>query len=186
MSSINTDIVPKQGTALAEAIKLASNSFGPDEDVGKAIIVITDGEDHEGEAIDAAQKAHEKGIIVHAIGIGKPSGVPIPVYDAYGNKSYRKDRNGNTIITKLNENMLVKMSDAGGGEYKRGANLQQALGKIFDEITKMNKKEYEAKVFSEYNERYHILAFAALLVLVLNFFIMDRKNKYLEKIKLFK
>ncbi len=185
LSTINTDIVPIQGTAIAEAIKLSAEAFGESEHQ-KAIIIITDGEDHEGDAIIAAKKVAENGILVYTIGMGLPEGAPIPVYDRYGNQSgFKKDRNNNTVITRLNEAMLRQIADAGKGEYVRANNTQAGLDVIFDEINKLEKTKFESRVFSDYENRFQYFLAAALILLLIEFSIFDRRGRRFRNVNLF-
>ena len=185
LSSVNTQIVPKQGTAIGAAIEMAMRCFTPDPAAGKAVIIITDGENHEDDAIAAAEKAHQQGIVVHTIGMGLPQGAPIPV--ASGTRGdYRRDREGKIVMTRLDEATLEKISSAGGGLYIRANTAQVGLDDLFDEINKMQKSEIEARQFSEYEEQFQYFFATGLLLLILEFFIMERKNKYLRRIKLFK
>ncbi|MBN1181229.1 MAG: VWA domain-containing protein [Bacteroidales bacterium] len=186
LSTINTEIVPKQGTAIGAAIDLASRCFTPETKAGKAIIVITDGENHEDDAVGAAKRAAEKGITVHAIGMGMPRGVPIPIRGTYGQINYRKDSEGKTVLSKLNENLLQQLVAAGGGTYIRATNSKIGLNEIFDEIGKMNKEEYEAKVYADYEEQFQYFVGLALFFIILEYFILERKNKWLSNLKLFK
>jgi len=185
LASISPQIVPKQGTAIGASINLAMRSFTPDPQAGKAIIVITDGENHEDDAVSAAEEAHSKGVTVHTIGMGLPQGTPIPV--SGGQKGdYRRDKEGNVVITKLDEVTLQKVSSAGGGLYLRANTAQVGLEDLFDEINKMQKTEMESRTFSEYEEQFQYFFAAGLILLLLEFFILERKNKYLRKIRLFK
>lgn len=182
LSTINTGIVPTQGTAIGKAIELSIRSFGPQEDVSRAIIVITDGENHEDDAIKAAEAAQAKDILVYTIGMGSSKGAPIPL----GNNNFRKDREGNVVITKLNEQMLQEIAIAGGGKSIRANNTKVGLNELLKEVNKMEKSEIEAKVYSEYDEQFQWLAWIALVLLVVEVFILERKNRYLKDIKLFK
>jgi Ca-activated chloride channel family protein len=184
LNSVNTQIVPKQGTAIGAAIDLAHHSFTPNGEANKAIIVITDGENHEDDAVGAAQSCVDDGIIVHTIGMGLPSGSPIPV-QKNGQTDYLKDKEGNVVITKLNEQMLEEISAAGTGIYVRANNAQVGLNTLFDEINKMEKQEMETRTFSEYNDQFQYFFAAGLLLLLLEFIILERKNKYLKDIKMF-
>ena len=184
LNSVNTQIVPKQGTAIGAAINLAMNSFTPEGEANKAIIIITDGENHEDDAVSAANDALEKGIIVHTIGMGLPSGSPIPVLRS-GQTDYLKDREGNVVITKLNEPMLEQIAAAGEGIYVRANNAQVGLNALFDEINKLEKQEMEPRTYSEYDDQFQYFFAAGLLLLLLEFVILERKNKYLMRIRLF-
>ena len=184
LNSINTQIVPKQGTAMGSAINLAVRSFTPNGQANKAIIVITDGENHEDDPVAAAKAASDNGIIVHAIGMGLPQGSPIPVLKN-GQKDYLKDRDGNVVITKLDEQMLEKVAVAGGGIYVRANNAQVGLNTLFDEINKMEKEEMESRIYSEYDDQFQYFFAVGLFLLLLEFVILERKNRYLKNIKLF-
>ena len=184
LNTISTEIVPKQGTAIGSAIELGMKSFTQQEETSKALIIITDGENHEDDAIEIAKAAVEKGVRVHTIGIGLPKGAPIPVYNG-GQKNYLKDNSGETVISKLDEDMLRKIAVAGEGVYIRSTDTRVGLDKLFDEINKMEKQEMEAKIYSDYDERFQYVFAICLFFLLLEFFILERKNKWLSKIKLF-
>lgn len=184
LNSVNTQIVPKQGTAIGAAIDLARRSFTPNGDANKAIVIITDGENHEDDALKSAEAAVEEGIIVHTIGMGLPSGSPIPVL-RNGQTDYLKDRDGNVVVTKLNEQMLEQIAAAGEGIYVRANNAQIGLNALFDEINKMEKQEMETRTYSEYDDQFQWFFAVGLFLLLLEFIILERKNKYLKNIKLF-
>jgi len=184
LNSVNTQIVPKQGTAIGTAINRGIRSFTPGGEANKAIIVITDGENHEDDAIKAAEAALDEGIIVHTIGMGLPSGSPIPVLRS-GRTDYLKDRDGNVVITKLNEQMMEQIAAAGSGIYVRANNAQVGLNSLFDEINKMEKQEMDTRVYSEYNDQFQYFFAVGLFLLLLEFVILERKNKYFINVKLF-
>jgi Ca-activated chloride channel family protein len=184
LNSVSTQIVPKQGTAIGAAIGLGMRSFTPSSKSNKAIIVITDGENHEDDAISAAKSAVENGIVVHAIGMGLPQGSPIPVLRS-GAKEYLKDNQGNVVITKLNETMLEQISAAGNGIYVRANNAQVGLNTLFDEINKLEKSEMESLVYSDYEDQFQYFFAIAMALILLEFVILERKNRYLKNIKLF-
>ena len=184
LNSINTQIVPKQGTAIGAAIGLGIRSFTPDSKANKAIIIITDGENHEDDAVSAAKEAADNGMIVHTIGMGLPQGSPIPVLRS-GRKEYLKDRDGNVVITKLDETMLEQIAASGNGIYVRANNAQVGLNTLFDEINKLEKSEMDTLVYSEYEDQFQYFFAIALFLIVMEFFILDRKNRYLKNIKLF-
>ena len=185
LSTINTDIVPTQGTAIAEAIGLASDSFD-ENNHEKAIIIITDGEDHEGDAVQAATSSAEKGIKIFTIGMGLPEGGPIPVFNKSGKQTgFKKDLKNNTVITKLNETMLQQIASAGNGKYVRANNAQTGLSKIFDEIDRLEKTEFESKVFSDYEDRFQYLLAPALFLLLIEFLIFDRRGRRFRNVNLF-
>jgi Ca-activated chloride channel family protein len=186
LESVNTNIVPVQGTAIGKAIDIAMESFSPDETKNKALIIITDGENHEDDAVEMAASAAEKGIIVHTIGMGLPQGAPIPVNNLNGQKDFRKDKEGNVVVTKLNEVMLQNIAGAGTGMYVRASNAQTGLATLYEKINEMEKEEFEAKVYADYEDRFQPLALLALCCLLIEFIILPRKNKILSKIDLFK
>ena len=184
LNAISTQIIPKQGTAIGAAINFGTRSFTSNNKANRAIIVITDGENHEDDAVSAAQNAVKEGIIVHTIGMGLPQGSPIPII-SNGQKNYLKDRSGNVVITKLDEQMLEQIATAGMGIYVRANNTQVGLDNLFEEINKMQKDEMESRIYSEYDDQFQYLFATGLLLLLLEFVILERKNKYLKNIKLF-
>jgi Ca-activated chloride channel family protein len=184
LNSVNTQIVPKQGTAIGAAIALAMRSFSPSSKANKAIIVITDGENHEDDAVSVAKSAVENGIVVHTIGMGLPQGSPIPVL-RNGAKEYLKDNQGNVVITKLDETMLEQIATAGDGVYVRANNAQVGLNTLFDEINKLEKTEMESLVYSDYEDQFQYFFAIGLFLILLEFVILERKNKFLKNIKLF-
>ena len=185
LSSVNTQIVPRQGTSIGAAIELAARSFTPEADKSKAIIIITDGENHEEGAIEAATAAAEKDIIVHTIGMGLAKGAPIPVYNQYGQKDYRKDHEGKVIVSKLNENLLREVAAAGNGIYIRANTANAGLKTLFDEINKMDKQDIESRVYSEYEEQFQYPTFIAIFLLIVELIILERKNRWLRKLRIF-
>jgi len=184
LSSVNTQIVPRQGTSIGSAINLAARSFTPEADKSRAIIIITDGENHEEGAIEAARAAAEKDIVVHTIGMGLAKGAPIPVYNQYGQQDFRKDHEGNVIVSKLNENLLREVASAGNGIYIRANTANTGLKTLFDEINKMDKQEIEARVYSEYEEQFQYPVFLAIFLLVLELILLERKNKWIRKLRI--
>jgi Ca-activated chloride channel family protein len=185
LSTINPDMVPKQGTAIGAAINLGARSFSPGEGKSKAMIIITDGENHEDEPVSAAEEASKSGIVIHTIGIGSTEGVPIPV-SKFGKKDYLKDAEGNTVITKLDEDILKKVAVTANGNYVRASNSNIGLDEIYSEIKKMKKQDLESSVYTEYNDQFQIFAVIAIFLLLADFLIMERKNRKLANIRLFK
>lgn len=184
LDAIDTGIVPVQGTAIGAAIEMATKSFSPNFTGSKAIIVITDGENHEDDAVGAAKAAFEKKIIVHTIGMGLPQGAPIPIGTA-GYKDFLKDKNNNIVVTKLDEEMLVKISNAGGGTYIRANNAEVGLNNLFNAIEKMEKSEISSRDYSEYNDQFPFFLSLAFAFILLDFLVLDRKNKWLRNFRLF-
>ena len=185
LSTISPDMVPKQGTAIGAAINLGIRSFTPGEGKSKAMIIITDGENHDDDPVSSAEEASKAGIIIHTIGIGSTDGVPIPVI-VNGKKDFLKDVDGNTVITKLDEDILRKIAISANGNYVRASNSNIGLDEIFSEIRKMKKQELESTMYTEYNDQFQIFAALAIFLLIFDFIIMERKNRRLADIRLFK
>lgn len=185
LSTISTKVVPTQGTAIGEAIELAAESFDK-ENHSRAIVVITDGENHEDDAIKISKSVAEQGINVYTIGMGLTEGTPIPEYDRFDRQTgYKKDRQGNTVVTRLNEKMLQDIALAGNGIYVRANNTQAGLSKVFEEINKLEKTEFESKMFSDYESRFQYFLAVGILILLLELLIFEKRNKWLSRIKLF-
>ena len=184
LSTIDPTIVPMQGTSISEAIRLATKSFN-DENHNKAIIIITDGEDHEGQAIEETKQAVDVGISVFTIGMGLPDGSPIPLYNGNKQLGYRKDKNGNTVVTKLNESILQQIASEGNGIYVRANNTSAGLRTIFQKINKIEKKEYENRIFSDFESRFQYFIGITIILLIIELLIVERKSKWSGKIKLF-
>ena len=186
LSTINTSLVASQGTAIAEAINLALKSF-PDEAHSRAIVIISDGEDHENDAaLKAAQEAAKQGVHIYTIGMGLADGAPIPEYNKYGHQTgYRKDSNGNTIITRLDEQMLQKIASAGNGLYVRASNSNVGLSKMYDDISKLDKTEIDAKVFTDYEDQFQWFVAAAIVSMLIEIFISSGKKAWERKFNIF-
>ena len=184
LESINPNLISTQGTDIGAAIRLAMKSFTPNEGVGRAIIVITDGENHEGGALEAAKEAAEKNMQVFILGIGSPDGSPIPV--ERGRNDFRKDKDGNVIVTRLNEQMCQEIAKAGNGMYIRVDNSNSAEKILNEEIGKMAKKDVESQVFTDFDEQFQVLAWLVLILLVVEMLILERKNPLFKNIRLFK
>lgn len=182
LSSITPSLISRQGTDIGAAISLASKSFTPNEEVGKAIIIITDGENHEGGAEEAAKQASKKGMSVYMLGIGTTDGAPIPTGNA---NEFRKDNNGNVVITKLNETMAQQIAGAGNGAYIRVDNTNNAQKMLLKEIEKLTKADVTTEVYSEYDEQFEFIAWIALILLGLDILLLEGKSRWTRNIKLF-
>ncbi|MDE5759864.1 MAG: VWA domain-containing protein [Bacteroides sp.] len=182
LESIDPSLISKQGTAIGAAINLSVRSFTPQEGVGRTVIVITDGENHEGGATEAAKAASEKGIQVNVLGVGMPEGAPIPLE---GTNDYRRDRDGNVIVTRLNEQMCQEIAQAGNGIYVRVDNTNGAQKAINQELNKMEKADVETQVYTEFNEQFQAIAWIILLLLLAEMLILERKNPLFRNIHLF-
>ena len=184
LNTISPKLIPTQGTAIGAALQTAIRSFGSQEsDAGRAIILITDGENHEDDAIAAAKQAQELGIQVFVIGIGKPEGSPIPVS---GTNDYIKDRSGQVVVSRLNEEMCQEIAQAGKGAYVRCDNTNTAMRALQQELDRIATTDLETTVYADYNEQYQSFVLIALLLLVIDFFILMRQNHRLSRMDLFK
>ncbi|MCQ2346028.1 MAG: VWA domain-containing protein [Paludibacteraceae bacterium] len=184
LNSINPDLIKTQGTAIGDAIRTCMRAFGTQEsDAGRAIIIITDGENHEDDAEAAAKLAHEAGIQVDVIGIGKPEGSPIPIP---GTGNFLKDRDGQVVVSRLNEKMGQDIASAGHGLYVRCDNTNTALQALLRQLDDLATAELKTSSFKEYNEQYQSFALLALLLIIIDFFIFSRKNKTWQKFDIFK
>ncbi|MFO7658435.1 MAG: VWA domain-containing protein [Bacteroidales bacterium] len=186
LSNINTNIVSRQGTAIGAAIELASKSFSPSTEAGKVIVIISDGENHEGNAIEAAKAASDKGVKIFTIGMGSTKGSPIPQNSNLSAKDFRRDNEGNIIMSKLNVQMLSEIARAGGGNYYGATSSRVGLNDLFNKLSRLDKEEIETKVYSEYEEQFHYLVWIALVLLFIDFFIIEKKSRLFRNINPFK
>ncbi|MBQ5407056.1 MAG: VWA domain-containing protein [Prevotella sp.] len=182
LSSIDPSMIASQGTDIARAIEMASHSFTQEEGIGKAIVVITDGEDHEGGAVEAAEAAKKNGMRVYVLGVGSTQGAPIPVP---GTGNYMQDNTGNTVMSALNEDMCKQVAQAGGGAYIHVENNSAAQEQLDNELDKLAKKETSTAVYSEFDEQFQAFGVLALLLLILEICIFDRRNPLLKHVSLF-
>lgn len=183
--SADPDMISSQGTAIGSAINLAANSFDKKSKNKKAIILITDGENHEDDVVEATKTAVKNNIIVHTIGMGSEFGAPIPVASKGFNIEYKKDNDGNTVVTKLNESLLKQIAENGRGIFVRASTSDAGLDAVFKEINKMEKKEYETTSFSQYSNTYRFFIFASIILLVIEFLIFERKTSLTRNVDFF-
>lgn len=182
LETISPTLISRQGTDIGGAISLAMKSFTPNEGVGKAIIVITDGENHEGGAEDAARLAAEKGMNVYLLGIGSLEGAPIPIENT---NDYRRDKEGNVVVTKLNEQMAQEIAKAGNGVYIRVDNTNNAQKILEKEVNKLAKADVTSEVYTEYNEQFEFIVWIAFILLVVDLLILTGKTQLTRRFKLF-
>lgn len=182
LESIQPNLISRQGTDIKTALNIASRSFTQREGVGRAIIVITDGENHEGGAEEAAREVAEKGMQVFVLGVGSPEGSPIPGEKA---NDFRKDKDGNVIVTRLNEQMCQEISKAGNGAYIRVDNTNTSQKLLKKELDKLAKADQETTVYSDFDEQFRIIAWIALVFLIIEMLISLKKNPLFKNIKLF-
>lgn len=184
LSTISPNLIQTQGTAIGSAIHTAMRSFGAEQsEAGRAIILITDGENHEDDAVEAAKHAKEAGIHLYVIGIGTSQGAPIPIP---GTNNYIKDRSGQVVVSKLNEPMAKDIATAGNGAYIHCDNTNTAMRALQQEIDRLATAEIETTVYTDYNEQYQSFALLALLILVIDCFLFNRQHKLFDYEKLFK
>ncbi|MCH8032338.1 MAG: VWA domain-containing protein [Bacteroidetes bacterium] len=182
LSAVDVNSVPQQGTSIGSAINLAVESFDSSS-TEKVIITITDGEDHEGDVMDAVDKAVSNGIKIYTIGLGSTGGVPIPVYNSRGDMvGFKKDNEGNSVLTKLDEESLKQIASAGNGEYFRGNNYEDYLDKIYNELSELKKSEFGVKKVTGYEDRFYYFLIPAILLLIIELFISEKKSPLYSRI----
>ncbi len=178
MNAVNTDWIQMQGTALADAIEQASKSLGTKSRKHKVLILISDGEDHSGDAVEAAKKAADEGLKIYTVGIGSEKGTPIPIKKGSGNVVYKKDKSGNLVMTRLNPLILEKIALEGKGRYFH-AETDLDLTLIYSEISKMEKKDLGLNKMTSYKEQYQIFLLIAVILIILEFIIpLNRKKEH--------
>lgn len=185
LSSVNTEIVPKQGTSLGAAINLGIRSFSPSNTESRALVIITDGENHEDDPLTAAEEAKRAGVTIYTIGIGSPEGSPVPITSG-GRTDFLKDRDGNTVVTRLDEKVLQEIALRTGGKYVRASTSVMGLNEIYSDIGRMKKIEMDGKIFTEYNDQFQYFVGLAGLLLLIELLIMDRKNRRLRNMRIFR
>ncbi|BBD44264.1 MAG: VWA domain-containing protein [Petrimonas sp.] len=184
LNTIDPSLVPVQGTAIAEAITLGVSSFSGDQDVDKAMILITDGEDHEGNANEAARQASDAGIMINVIGIGSVEGTPVPESE-YSN-NYRTDSGGQVVVSRLNEQMAQEIAQNGKGLYVQADNSNTAVRALETELNELETKKTTSLSYSEYDEKFPFFAWILLIILIVEFLIYDKKNPLFKNIRLFR
>ncbi|MBW4767280.1 VWA domain-containing protein [Hoylesella nanceiensis] len=182
LNDITPNLISAQGTDIARAIRVSLSSFTQQKGVGKAIILITDGEDNEGGALEAVKEAKEKGVNVFILGVGDSKGAPIPL----GNGEYLKDNHGQTVMTALNEKMCKEIAQAGSGTYIHIDNTSLAQEQLNNELSKLQKGDSDAVVYSEYNEQFQIVALLSFILLLIEVCLLERKNPLFKRFNLFK
>ena len=185
LSQVEPDIVPKQGTAIGAAIDLASTSFTDTIKKHSAIVVITDGENHEDDAVESAKTAAEQGIKVYTIGMGSANGAPIPIYNNGTRVGFRQDNSGATVISKLDQNMLSEIADAGKGRFIQATNSDDGLDLILKELNGLDKKEFKAKMYTDYENQFQYFLAGAFVLLIIDFLLGEKKSKWFAKLNPF-
>ncbi|MFO7525313.1 MAG: VWA domain-containing protein [Ignavibacteriaceae bacterium] len=182
LSAVDVNSVPQPGTAIASAINLAARSFDS-LSTEKVIVIISDGEDHEGDLNTSISEAGKKGIKIYTIGLGSPDGAPIPVFDSRGRMmGFKKDRDDNTVLTKLNEQILRQIASEGNGKYFRGTNYDDYLDRIYKELSELEQTEYGVKKVTDYEDRFYYFLFPAIILLIIEFFISDKRSAFFTRL----
>jgi Ca-activated chloride channel family protein len=184
---VDVESVPNPGTAIGSSVQMALRSFNFEEPTEKVLVIITDGENNEGDVLAQAEEAAKKGVLLYTIGMGSPAGAPIPLYDANGRQvDFKRDRSGNIVLTKLDEITLQRMASVGKGKYFRATNSQDELDLIYKEINALQKKEFGTKQFTDFEDKFQYFIGIALLLLCIEVFLSDKKIRWLAKYNPFK
>ena len=185
LQNMNTDMMTSQGTAIREAIELAKTYYDDEEQTNRILVIISDGEDHEGDAAEIAEEANDQGIRIFTIGVGNKSGGPIPIKRNGVILNYKKDRNGETVITKLNEDTLREIAQEANGVYINGSSTSEVVDTIKDLLDKMDKKEFESKQIADFKDQFQWFLGFGILFLFIDIFLLERKTEWLKKLNLF-
>lgn len=177
LKTISTELAPTQGTAIAEAVQLAEKAYEESQPQFRSMVILSDGENHEPDAIEAAEEAGNAGTIIHTVGVGSPDGAPIPIYKN-GVQDYKRTKEGSIVFSKLNEVMLKQVAAAGNGKYFPLSQVDRTVKVIVDEIAAMERQEFEERVFTDYEDQYQWFLALAIFLLVIEYFITERKNKF--------
>lgn len=182
LDAVDVDVVPIPGTAIGSAIEMANKAFVEGEMKHRVLVIITDGENNQGDALAAAEDAAKRGIVIYTIGMGSPEGTPIPVDDKSGRQTdFKRDREGNVVLSKLDEVSLEKIAATAGGKYYRATNNENELDEIYKDVSGMQKKEFGTKQFTEFEDRFQYFIAGALLFLILEFLVSEKKSKFLSR-----
>jgi len=185
LQSMNTEMLSSQGTAINDAIQLARTYYDDEEQTNRVLIIISDGEDHSEVALDVAEAAADEGIKIFTIGVGDVKGAPIPIKRNGIVLNYKKDNAGETVITKLNEEILKAIAEEANGEYINGRNTTEVVESIRDILNRMDKKEFEAKEFAEYKDQFQWFLALGIFFLLIDVFLLERKTAWLNRLNLF-
>ncbi|MDB9720291.1 VWA domain-containing protein [Winogradskyella sp.] len=185
LGNMNTDMLSSQGTAIDEAIKLATTYYDDEDQTNRVLIIISDGEDHGSDAVDIAEEASEKGIKILTVGVGDVKGGPIPIKRNGVVLNYKKDKNGDTVITRLNETTLREIAEEANGIYINGSNTAEVVEAIKDVLNSMDKKEFESKQIADFKDQFQWFLGLGILLLFIDIFFLERKTAWLKKLNLF-
>ena len=185
LSGMNTNMVSSQGTAMTQAIEMAETYYNDIEQKNRVLFLISDGEDHQGDYASIAAQATKKGIKIYTIGVGTPAGARIPIKRGGVVQSYKRDKDNQVVITKLNKETLQEIAQAANGEYLDGSNTKELVEQVQNILAGMDKKEFDAKQFSDFKDQFQWFLAGALLFLVLDVLLLERKTKWINKLNLF-
>jgi Ca-activated chloride channel family protein len=185
LQNLNTDMLSSQGTAIHEAIELAKTYYNDEEQTNRILIIISDGEDHENEAIDAAEEAADEGIRIFTVGVGDAKGGPIPIKRNGVILNYKKDQDGETVITKLNDAVLKDIASKANGVYIDGTNTNEVVAAIKDILEKADKTEFESKQIADFKDQFQWFLALAIFLFFIDIFLLERKTGWLKKLNLF-
>lgn len=184
LNSIDPSLVPVQGTAIAQAISLGMSSFSAEEKTSRAMVIITDGEDHEGNAAEVAAEAAKAGVMINVMGVGSPEGSPLPGTGSGNN--YMTDSEGNVVVSRLNEEMAMEIAQSGGGLYVRADNSNSAIRALEAQLDELETSRTASLSYSEYDEQFPLLGWILLVILFVEILIYDKKNRLFRNVRLFK
>jgi Ca-activated chloride channel family protein len=185
LESLNTDMISSQGTAIGDAIDLATGFFDDNQQTNRVMFIISDGEDHGGNIEDMARQAAEAGIRIYTIGVGTTKGGPIPIKRNGVIQNYKKDNQGETVITKLDPSILQEIAEEANGEYIDGSVTAEVTEKVQEELLTIEKTEFEAKQFADYKSQFQWFVGLAILLLLLDVFMLERKTGWIRRLNLF-
>lgn len=185
MESVSTDIAPRQGTAIGESIRLALESMNMENGTNKAILVVSDGENHEGDAIEAAAEAANLGVRVYCVGVGTTKGAPVPLLKDGIRYDFQRDKDGNIITSRMDPTMLAQVASAGKGAYVDLNNTRETAQLVNEQLLTLEKTEMETQVFTDYEDQFQAFLALALILLITDWFISPRRSKWLRKLKLY-
>jgi len=185
LQSLNTEMLSSQGTAIIESINLSKKLFDNEDQTNKVLCILSDGEDHEIENQNIIQLAQQSGITIITVGLGSQKGSPIPIKEKNIVKSYKKDENGDVVISKLNKDLLSSISSSSNGIYVDGSNTEIVVESIFERLKEMDKKEFESKQYVAYKDQFQWFIGFAILFLCLELFIFEKKTYWVKKLNLF-
>jgi Ca-activated chloride channel family protein len=187
LDAVDVSSVPDPGTAIGSAIAKAEKSFPQNDPTKKVLVIITDGENNQGDAISQADDAGKNGILIYTIGMGSPDGAPIPIYDANGHQTdFKRDQSGNIVLTKLDEASLEKIAALGNGKYFRASNSQDELDLIYKDINALQKREFGAKQFTDYEDQFQYFIGAGIVLLLIEILLSDKKIPWLARFNPFR